>query len=193
MIGFISEKLTGYLLKRETICQEEYEIYLFGMAQFFRKILVDATVVFLGILFGKAWEMIIFLIAFRVIRIYAGGYHAVTPFGCYLLTILMLFMVLLSLHFISWNLSILTAVWIFASVLILALAPIEVENRPIEEAERIYYKRKVRVFWILENIAILLCMVLHLRMGAESIVLAQATLGMALLCEKWIHGDVRND
>lgn len=184
MISRIALTITDWLRKRDIIVQEEYEIYLFGMEQLLSSIMNMVSVLIIGMILGVLLESIIFLMAFKFIRQYAGGYHASTRIRCYLLSIMTIITVLSVIKYVSMDEIILVTLSGLASIVILLLSPIDTENRRIDAVERIYYRKKTIIIWVIELFIAVMCMIVHFYEGAKCIVLALLVLAMALSGEK---------
>ena len=115
------------------------------------------TIIFIGLIFNKIFEVILFIITYLPIRIYAGGYHTRTKLRCYTFSVLMLISVcyILKLYLLkSYLLIVILA--ITSSGIILYLAPVEDKNKPLDEIE-VYTKRTIRNLII---VLIVLCITL---------------------------------
>lgn len=184
MINYISKKMVDRLLRKEMITQEDYEIYLFGLSQFLVTLLDVLTCIAVGIVLDSLLQTILFLLAFTGIRSYAGGYHASTPLRCYALTILMITLSVVTLKYIEWNVWILSGLLVVASIVILILAPVDTENKPIDDVEYVYFRKMTIKVLAIEVVLAMVCIVLRFEIGAESIVGALVVLAAALWCEK---------
>ena len=114
------------------------------------------TTIFIGLIFNKMFEVILFMVTYIPIRVYAGGYHARTKLRCYIFSVLMLISVcyILKLYLLKSYLSI-GILAIISSGIILYLAPIEDKNKTLDEIEiKVYKKRTIRNLVI---ILIVLC------------------------------------
>lgn len=184
MFNKISLRVTNRLLKRELITQEDYEIYLFGVEQMLVLLLDLLTCVLVGVVFGNILQTILFVAAFAGVRVYAGGYHASTPWSCYLLTTGMIIVSTVILKYIDWNVGVLIGLLVVASLVILKFAPVDTENKPIDDVEYVYFRKKTKLVLLVEIILAVLGVVFQLKITAESIVWALAVLAVALVCEK---------
>lgn len=184
MISIISKKMTDRLLEREVITQEDYEIYLFGMHQLLVTLLDFLTCAVVGIVFGSLLQTTLFILAFMGIRVYAGGYHASTPLRCYLLTTAMVVVSVALLKYITWSMFMLGGLLLVASMIILILAPVDTENKPVDDVEYVYFRRKTKNALAIESMLAVLCMIFRFEIGAESIVWALVVLAIALIFEQ---------
>ncbi len=142
----LTSKFVNRLINNNIIKKEDAEIYSYGFKEMIFIILNLITTLFIGALFNKVFGIILFMIMYIAIRVYAGGYHARTKLKCYMFSILMLTSVcyILKLNLLQSNF-LLVILSIISSILILFLAPVEDENKPLDEIEiKIYTKRTIR-------------------------------------------------
>lgn len=86
MLSRISEASTLFFIGRQIIPQEKKKIYQYGFEVIYSTGLGLGSILCLGALLGAVPETLIFLAYFIVIRLFAGGYHAPTYGGCFILT-----------------------------------------------------------------------------------------------------------
>ena len=155
----LTKRLINNLINNNIIKKEDEEIYSYGFKQMIFIFLNLITIIFIGVLLNKLFESILFMTMYIPIRVYAGGYHSRTKLRCYIFSILMLISVLyiLKLGLLkSYLLIVILA--IISSSIILYLAPVEDENKPLDEIEiKVYTKRTMRNLII---ILIALCITL---------------------------------
>lgn len=187
MRQYISKAIVDWMLRNEKTNKEEYEIYFFGVTEMLRNIINILTLLIIGVLMGEFLRTVVFIVAFKIIRSYAGGYHATTSLRCFVLTNIMLFGVLLLMKNISFSNTILICLAVIASSMILVLAPIDTENKRLDEIEYIFHRKRTIIAWSTEVIIAVLCCMIKYEVIAECIVFAQVILGLSLLC-----GQVKN-
>lgn len=152
----LSERLTDKLLKMQIINYEEKNLYYYGFKQGFLLLLNMITIIMIGIIFNMIWQSVIFMVAYSILRVYAGGYHASTPFNCYLFSVVMITAVLWLIKVISWNGLICFIISIVSGIIILLMAPVEDANKPLDQEEkRIFKKRTNLVLGVLIGFALL--------------------------------------
>lgn len=142
----LTSKFVNRLINNNIIKKEDAEIYSYGFKEMIFIILNLITTLFIGALFNKVFEIILFMIMYIAIRVYSGGYHARTKLKCYMFSILMLTSVcyILKINLLQSNFLVVILA-IISSILILFLAPVEDENKPLDEIEiKIYTKRTIR-------------------------------------------------
>jgi accessory gene regulator B len=129
---------------------EDQDLCAYGLQQGLVLIVNLVTTLLIGLAWGMVWHSVVFLIAYVPIRSYAGGYHAKTPWRCYLWSILLMITVLALIRLILWTSILCVALASGASILILALAPVETYNKPLDQLEIARYGQRTRVILIIE-------------------------------------------
>lgn len=135
--------LVNKLVKKGIIEAGECELYCFGIETSILKGLHLLSYVILGLLLGKIPELIVFLIVFIPLREYSGGYHAASKLGCYIVSCMVVFSMLLTVKFMPaayYSFSIYLAM--FSGAILLFLVPVEAKTKPLDDSEKIYYKSK---------------------------------------------------
>ncbi|MDE7432508.1 MAG: accessory gene regulator B family protein [Lachnospiraceae bacterium] len=181
MFDYISEKITNQLIRKEVIIYAERDIYKYGLEQLFMTVLNLATTVFLGILYGQLWQGLLFVAAFMAIRSYAGGYHAATPVRCYLLTTLIITAVLSVIKYVKIDIFICLLLLAASGVIILSLSPVESENKPLDNMEKMIYRTKTIVSWCVETFAAVISVLLKYEGIAVCIMMAELIIGLSLI------------
>ena len=87
-------KFVNRLISSSIIKKEDAEIYIYGFKEIVFVALNLITTIFIGLIFNKIFEVILFMVTYIPIRVYAGGYHARTQIRCYIFSVLMLISVL---------------------------------------------------------------------------------------------------
>lgn len=133
-------------------------------------------IVLIGCLFRELFVTIVFTITFKFLRTYAGGYHAKTRMRCSILSYATMAGVLIAIKLLPENIFYGLIVWILAGVVVLYLAPVEAQTKPLDDLERCVYRKKLIQIWSLETIAFLF----FLWTGWKSCVTAMAFAGLIL-------------
>jgi len=81
-LNSLANKSARYLVRKETITEDKFEIYAFGMEMLFSTILNGILVLIASLVLGVFFETVLMLIPFMIIRSKAGGFHAKTHWGC---------------------------------------------------------------------------------------------------------------
>lgn len=178
----VPEKIVNSLIEIGTVSLEEKELYEYGIRQGILMVINVLTAILIGFVLGMAWQSIIFLLTYIPIRTCAGGYHASSQLTCYLLSIPFMFTALIGVKMLPWG-GYLSFIALFCSAItIVLLAPVEDSNKPLDEIEKIVYRKKTRiVLAVLLTVAVLLWV---LKLKQVSIVIIMALVvaaGMLIL------------
>lgn len=71
------------MVNKEIIKAEDKEIVAHGLKAGVQLLFNILTTIMMGLVFGLAFESLIFLISFSFIRTYTGGYHCKKAINCY--------------------------------------------------------------------------------------------------------------
>lgn len=185
MITKIAQYFTRQMLKKELISSEDAEIYLFGLERMAEGAVSLLSILIVACLSGQVPEMVIFLIAFKTLREYAGGYHATTRFRCYFMTMGMIITVLSIEKYFIINSYVVLGIWLVCGIILFCLAPIEAENKPLEKEEKILYGKKAKFIWCVQTICLVIGIYTQCRIVYENLALANICVAAALITEKW--------
>ena len=136
--------LSDYLSREQMIEKDEADIYQYGLEIFMDGVLETLLLVVLGILWGRFWQSICFIVSFTVLRSFTGGYHAATKVRCAGATVGLYILNLtaageLDSHF--------TALLLLAAVgtgIIWWLAPVPHANKPLDGEQVVINRKKSR-------------------------------------------------
>lgn len=137
--------------------EDDKDIYLFGVYQGAILLLNICTALLIGVALNMLLEIVIYLICFLPLRIFAGGYHAKTQLRCYIMSSFTTVIILLGIQFLQQQ----ESIWEFLSYIvsfgiIWRFAPVADANKPLLEKEHVIYQKKVRkVLLLLTGIAAL--------------------------------------
>ena len=188
MLKKLSNKITKKLIDINIIEVSDSELYEYGFWQGGVLFFNFLTVALLGILFNMLLESIIFLIFYGVLRTIAGGYHARTQHACYILSILLMVVVLIMLKTFPWNTIICCILTILSISVIFILAPVQDENKLLDETEKKIFKKLSRVISLLYGFIIFLLFLLNKNELAYCVVISLFTISIML-----IIGEIRNE
>lgn len=160
MIINLAKKATSYFIINNLIEKDKAEIYLYGLEILIAECLSILSVLFLGLITDHFIDTLLFLAAFIPLRTYAGGFHSNTHLKCLAILILNVAVAILVKSFI--DIKFIYFVWIIffipALVLIVFIAPVEHENKPLSNKNKKHNKKtSVFIFCIINAIIVLLC------------------------------------
>lgn len=181
MISSAANNITNYLICEKVIKDDDREIYQYGFEQVFSSLLNIATMLLLGIILGKIYQSLVLILSFMALRSYSGGYHANTPLHCYLLTVMSISAALSIMKFITIDRFICLGLLVLSSVVILLLSPIGSKNKPLDEIEKIIYRKKTIIVWSVETCVAIVFIILDITEIHIAITLAQVIISIALI------------
>ncbi|WP_406545052.1 accessory gene regulator B family protein [Pseudobutyrivibrio sp.] len=152
-------KLTDYILSKDAISEENYDIYVYGFTCFLELSISFISTFIIGICLGMFFECILFSCIFMPLRSLAGGLHLNKFFHCYLLSCFMLTVTLLLVKFFSIPDYVSLIGCILFPIILFIIGPINHPNRPVTDEENSIFKRKTNIILIL---CILLSIILYL-------------------------------
>ena len=152
-------KLTDYILSKDAISEENYDIYVYGFTCFLELSISFISTFIIGICLGMFFECILFSCIFIPLRSLAGGLHLNKFFHCYLLSCFMLTVTLLLVKFFSIPDYVSLIGCILFPIILFIIGPINHPNRPVTDEENSIFKRKTNIILVL---CILLSIILYL-------------------------------
>lgn len=181
MIAGIAKKITDNMVANETILAEDRELYEYGLHQGIIMIINWLTAAVVGLLLGMFWQSVMLLVFFTPVRIYAGGYHAKTQGICYVFSTLTQGVALYLLKCFPFSLTAGVIVLIISATCLWFLAPVEAENKPLEEGEGKKYKTKAVIHWCVEVLLWIGLTVFGFCSLADCILMSSAMVSMLLV------------
>lgn len=187
MFERLSEKLTGKLIRARIISETDTDVYVYGFFQLAMMLLNIVTTLFLGILFQLLIPCILLNLSYIPLRINAGGHHADSPMKCYINSTIMIAALLVVIKWLTIHPAVSAVLLVLSGVVIWILAPVEAENNPWEDTEKLIYRRKSRVILGIEIIAFVITLIFTKKWVSETI-----ALGVFTECLMLLVGAVKN-
>jgi accessory gene regulator B len=151
MIKQMSNRITAYLIQGNIIDEAEAEIYQYGIKHIIIN-MVTLIIVSLLATVGHTWiATIFFFVGFMPIRLIAGGYHAKTPLGCNILSLVIysMNMILVYSAYVYVTDAIVISTGTIISIIIFIIAPVDHKNRTLEAREYSKAKKRCRIMGLL--------------------------------------------
>ncbi len=152
MIDRLSKKITQRLLDKQIISFDDWEVYMYGLQVIISGIAKFTGLMIIAWVLGWIIEAIVFITAFSLLRINAGGFHTDTYLKCFLVTsvITILSIWIVKNYFIS-SLFIYTAIILFSvGILVLFYAPVDTPNKRMVGNEKKIFKMRSIIVLMLE-------------------------------------------
>lgn len=149
MINYLAKKITNHYIKKNSIQEEEREIYEYCFDVMISTLLNLIAIAIISISMGLYIEGTIFCIVFMSLRGIGGGYHAKTHFFCFMTIMIVFAIYVLMLKLLGTTILfyISIAFLIIGFIIIAILAPVDTETKPLTQAE--FKKNKIKTLILL--------------------------------------------
>lgn len=162
-IDLVSKRTTELLVDKNIILDSDNEIYVYGLQLLIATILKITGLFIIALFLGCMKEFIVFLAAFSILRVFAGGYHAQTYLKCFIVTAVSMFSIIELGKYIPSGISInLIVILIITSIfIVMKYAPIDNPNKKLTADEYKKFKKASIFIVIIESIVILMLAVFY--------------------------------
>ena len=134
------------------LTEEEYrEVIKYGGGMLINIIIGVVAAVAIAVYMGMLKKGVVFLMLLLPLRQYCGGYHMKNHNKCIVASIIIIyFLQLMLIKNLKVTISVQIVMLIFALVIILMLASVDNINNKMNQEEKNYLKKKIRVILIIE-------------------------------------------
>ena len=155
MISAIADRISEEMLHEGLILEEDRELYQYGFFLLISRGIFFVIAGIAGALVGNLWDSVFFYILFSLLRGYAGGLHADREAVCLFSTTASLFLAAKIIFCLRrGNYVILSCgVLVVCSALVLLIAPLDSDNKPLGESEMRHYRKVTRLLTLLMNLS----------------------------------------
>jgi len=155
MISAIADRISEEMLHEGLILEEDRELYQYGFFLLISRGIFFVIAGIAGALVGNLWDSIFFYILFSLLRGYAGGLHADREAVCLFSTTASLFLAAKIIFCLRrGNYVILSCgVLVVCSALVLLIAPLDSDSKPLGESEMRHYRKVTRLLTLLMNLS----------------------------------------
>lgn len=180
MINQIACYLVQKMKDNNAIDQENTELCVFGIEIMLITLIKGLGLFIIASVLGLLKETIAFVSAFSMLRIQAGGVHLKSFWQCFIVTNIITFSCILLVitlpinHTIIYQNIILTV----SIILVLAFAPVDTENKRLNELEKKLYKRRSICIIIIGSI-----ITISLGLVYDSFIIYGNIVSLGFLCE----------
>lgn len=138
----ICKNIIKELNRKNIIQRNETQIYEYALKILCYTSINIITIILIGIISGMLYESLLLLASFFSIRSFAGGIHANKYIHCYMFSVILIFLVIISIKYLLVYLNPLFIVFteIISIILIFILSPLENNNKKLNKKEKIVYK-----------------------------------------------------
>ncbi len=186
----MTDRILNQMLKLHIIDAEEEEIYRFGLEGLRLKFLHYTSYLLIAVFSHALVQVLVFLVAFLLLRKSAGGYHARTKAGCYIISCLTVAVAIFCMKTFPVREGTIPLEILFGVLMILSffmiwwIAPLGNRNRDLDAEETVYFRMRARIILAGEIICALLLATMGQKGYAVPIVLAMICQSLLLIIEK---------
>ncbi|RKM53913.1 accessory regulator AgrB [Butyrivibrio sp. X503] len=132
---YLSKKLTDYILEKNVIDKENYEIYKYGFESFLETAFCFASVLVIAAFMHAIPQALFFSFFFLMMRSYTGGLHLKTFKACYVSSCLILVACILLVKNLTVNPYLSIAIYGASVLAIVLLGPVDHPNKQVDEED----------------------------------------------------------
>jgi len=188
MLGAVAVKITDFMERHGVFESDDKEIYFFGAQQGLVFALNLATLIFVGIILGAFWHVLVFTLAFMPLRSFAGGYHSSTQLKCYISSTAMVVIVALVTRFVVINSLVVSVMLLMFAAVIMLMSPVGNKNKPLDDLEVKIYRKKARIICAVELLVAIIFLIIGVSYITTGIFWAFAVIALLLVLEKLFSG-----
>ena len=142
MATALAEAIVRRLIASSVVEEVDRELYVYGFFLLITRVSFFLVAAAIGCLLGVPGEGIVFYIVFILLRSYAGGVHAKTEVACTVLTTLSIGISVAMIKMLELSDRGMIPLLIAANICILLFSPLDTPQKPLDAAEREWYRRK---------------------------------------------------
>lgn len=144
MIHKIAGKITDYYIKKQTLAEDDREMYVYCFELLVATVFNVTVMAIIGIATKLYLETLLFLVGFMTMRGITGGYHADTHLKCFLTIIFIYSVYVTALKLVPSEILfyISIAFTVFFAIIIPILSPVDTEFKPLTKEEYSQNKKK---------------------------------------------------
>lgn len=177
----VVDRLVLKLIKDGAIEEEDREIYEYGFEQGIILLINIACTVLIGIAMRMLWEVLVFMIAYIPLRTNAGGFHAKTQLRCFFYSNFLVVVILAVSKILKGYIPVLAVLALAAAAVIFLLAPVEDQNKPLDEREVEVYGRKARRALVADFAAAVGFWLVSYEAGTSTVIVSMFSLAVFLV------------
>lgn len=146
------------LLKDGVILPEELEIVEYGLENLGSNLLGLLVTLMIGLCFDFLLGSFLLWLLIFPLRKNAGGFHASTKGRCLLFSAGMLLVSIICFVYVECSESVYSLIAVFSFLVIFVMAPVENDNKLLDQTERRIYRKRTRLVLLLEGTLFMLAL-----------------------------------
>lgn len=156
----IAKGLTNYVIRKGMVDEADRNIYEYGFTITIEVGLFALVSLFMTLCLHMFVEGVLFFIIFAPLRSYAGGLHLEKYLSCFVLSCLTFSGILLVVRYVQIPIYFSLMAFFLLEIVVYALYPVENANREVDREEDIYFRKKLKIFLILDMLIAVVCVAL---------------------------------
>lgn len=145
----IAKKLTDYILNKNVISKEHYDIYVYGFQSALETTVSFMAAFLISLILKAVPEFLFFSFFFLLMRSYTGGLHLKTCKACFVSSCVILIVAILATRYIHIHYGVSLAIYLASILVIIATGPVDHPNKKIDESDNIRYKLKSNIILVI--------------------------------------------
>lgn len=168
MTKAIAIYFSNFIVHKGICTKEKEKVLCYGFELLVTSIIGVLLMVLVSIIMKEPISWLLFLIGFAPLRTTAGGYHASTHWGCYIISTLMYAICLLISIHININSTALILMALISVCVVFALSPVEAVNKPLnKETKEINRRNSLSIILFEFLVIIFICFLGWVNKAAE--------------------------
>lgn len=186
MITRLSKRMASFFVCQKIIEKNDEEVYEYGLQLLLSTVLNAVIALLLATVSGTIIQCLFYLSVFVVMRKSAGGFHAKTHLGCCCILVAILCCFIAFIKIAPSNVYIVVSAisLIISVVTILFFAPLEHENKPLNNEDKVRLRKISIVYMLIIFCLVILFGMFNLRKIMVSMALGIATSSGSVLAAK---------
>lgn len=156
----LQEVLTDYVIQKGMVKEEDRELYEYGFTMTIEVGLFVLSCLFVSLYLHMLMEGILFFLIFAPLRAYAGGLHLDKFHSCFILSCLTFSGILLIVRYVHIPMLFSFIALFILEAAVYALYPVENINREVDSDENRFFKKKLKIFLVVDLLLAIICAVL---------------------------------
>ena len=180
----ISTKFLNTLLQNNIIQDDDKEIYAFAIECACTKAINYSIYIGMAIVLKMQLQMLLMALSFIPLRRNAGGFHAKTKKGCFILSYSL---VIIGLVMCKIEIPIIVEliILVLSDVCIMIIAPLDNKNKRMDLVEKQYFAKRTRAFILVISIIVIVSMIMNLQVIFDCFVLGICMATILLVMGKF--------
>lgn len=193
MLQKINDRVINWLIREGSVEEEDRELYQYSMQGILENG-ITMMVIFIDMIILKSIvQGIVFILSFKYLRRYSGGYHADTYKKCFILSNLLFICAIISIKYNIISIICYRIFGLVSLIILYCIGPVESRNKPLTDSEKqIYYKNEK----ITICIVMLVCIIMYfmnmadIEKSIESAVILNGVTSLGVVVRRKCNGNI---